>query len=51
MNQNNQETKDAIDTVLNSRLDQTIKDILIADLSREGLTPFLKEQIKNYCNE
>ena len=29
-----------------SALDQTIKDILIRDLQSEGLTDFLKEQIK-----
>jgi pimeloyl-CoA synthetase len=32
-----------------SELDQTIKDILIRDLQAEGLTDFLKEQIKAYC--
>ena len=32
-------------------LDQTIKDILIRDLKSEGLTDFLKEQIKAYCLE
>ncbi len=34
-----------------SPLDQTIKDILIRDLKSEGLTDFLKEQIKAYCLE
>ncbi len=34
-----------------SPLDQTIKDILIRDLQTEGLTDFLKEQIKAYCLE
>lgn len=34
-----------------SPLDQTIKDILIRDLQSEGLTDFLKEQIKAYCLE
>jgi hypothetical protein len=34
-----------------SPLDQTIKDILIRDLKSEGLTDFLKEQIKAYCVE
>ncbi len=34
-----------------SDLDQTIKDILIRDLQTEGLTDFLKEQIKAYCLE
>jgi hypothetical protein len=34
-----------------SELDQTIKDILIRDLQSEGLTDFLREQIKSYCLE
>lgn len=34
-----------------SDLDQTVKDILIRDLQTEGLTDFLKEQIKAYCLE
>ncbi len=34
-----------------SALDQTIKDILIRDLKTEGLTDFLREQIKVYCLE
>jgi len=34
-----------------SPLDQTIKDILIRDLQTEGLTDFLREQIKAYCLE
>jgi hypothetical protein len=34
-----------------SPLDQTIKDILIRDLKAEGLTDFLREQIKAYCLE
>lgn len=34
-----------------SPLDQTIKDILIRDLKSEGLTDFLREQIKVYCLE
>ena len=32
-----------------SALDQTIKNILIRDLQSEGLTEFLREQIKAYC--
>jgi hypothetical protein len=32
-----------------SDLDQTIKDILIRDLRTDGLTDFLREQIKAYC--
>ncbi len=34
-----------------SALDRTIKDILIRDLQNEGLTDFLREQIKAYCLE
>ncbi len=34
-----------------SELDQTIKDILIRDLQTDGLTDFLREQIKAYCLE
>lgn len=34
-----------------SDLDRTIKDILIRDLQNEGLTDFLREQIKAYCEE
>jgi hypothetical protein len=34
-----------------SELDQTIKDILIRDLQTDGLTDFLREQIKAYCVE
>lgn len=40
-----------IHLVQSSPLDQTIKDILIRDLQNEGLTEFLKEQIKAYCTE
>ena len=40
-----------IQLVQSSTLDQTIKDILIRDLTTEGLegNEFLKEQIKAYC--
>jgi len=34
-----------------SELDETIKGILIRDLEAEGLTDFLREQIKAYCLE
>ncbi len=34
-----------------SPLDETIKNILIRDLQTEGLTDFLREQIKAYCLE
>lgn len=40
-----------IELIQQSPLDQTVKDILIRDLKNEGLTDFLKEQIKAYCNE
>lgn len=40
-----------IHLIQQSPLDQTIKDILIRDLQTEGLTEFLKEQIKAYCLE
>ncbi len=34
-----------------SDLDQTIKDILVRDLRKEGMTEFLREQIISYCVE
>ncbi len=40
-----------IHLIQSSPLDQTIKDILIRDLQAEGLTDFLKEQIRVYCLE
>lgn len=40
-----------IELIQQSPLDQTVKDILIRDLKNEGLTDFLKEQIKAYCDE
>jgi hypothetical protein len=40
-----------IELIEASALDQTIKDILIRDLQTEGLTDFLREQIKAYCLE
>lgn len=40
-----------IHLIQQSDLDQTIKDILIRDLQSEGLTDFLREQIKAYCLE
>jgi hypothetical protein len=42
---------DIIHLIEESGLDQTIKDILIRDLKSEGLTDFLREQIKAYCLE
>jgi hypothetical protein len=43
--------KNIIYLIQESPLDQTIKDILIRDLQSEGLTDFLREQIKAYCLE
>jgi hypothetical protein len=43
--------KKIIELIEASALDQTIKDILIRDLQTEGLTDFLREQIKAYCLE
>ena len=40
-----------VELIQQSDLDQTIKDILIRDLQTEGLTDFLREQIKAYCLE
>jgi len=40
-----------IHLIKKSELDETIKDILIRDLKSEGLTDFLREQIKAYCLE
>ena len=40
-----------IDLIQQCPLDQTIKDILIRDLQADGLTDFLREQIKAYCLE
>lgn len=43
--------QDIIHLIEQSELDQTIKDILIRDLQQEGLTDFLREQIRAYCLE
>ncbi|MCL5666229.1 MAG: hypothetical protein M1383_00420 [Patescibacteria group bacterium] len=40
-----------INLIEKTDLDQTIKDILIRDLKSEGITEFIKEQIKAYCLE
>lgn len=40
-----------VNLIQSSELDQTIKDILIRDLQTEGLTDFLREQIRAYCLE
>ena len=42
-------TKKITDLIQSSDLDQTIKEILVRDLQSEGLTDFLREQIKAYC--
>lgn len=44
-------TQKIVHLIQQSDLDQTIKDILIRDLQTEGLTDFLREQIKAYCLE
>ena len=43
--------QDIIHLIERSELDQTIKDILIRDLQTDGLTDFLREQIRAYCLE
>lgn len=43
--------RNIIHLIKKSELDQTVKDILIRDLKSEGLTEFLREQIKAYCLE
>jgi hypothetical protein len=50
-NMNNEDIKDIIELIKASELDETIKAILIRDLESEGLTEFLREQIKSYCLE
>jgi hypothetical protein len=46
-----QSIKDIVALIKASELDGTIKNILIRDLEAEGLTDFLREQIKAYCLE
>ena len=46
-----QQVQDLIALIKESELDPTIKQILVRDLENEGLTDFLKEQIKAYCLE
>lgn len=46
-----EQIQDIIHLIEQSPLDQTIKDILIRDLQQEGLTDFLREQIRAYCLE
>lgn len=40
-----------MDLIEQSDLDRTIKDILIRDIQNEGLTDFLREQIRVFCLE
>ena len=46
-----EKTQTIINLIQQTDLDKTIKDILIRDLQNEGLTDFLREQIKVYCVE
>ncbi len=48
-NQMDEKTQKIIALIQSSPLDQTIKEILVRDLENEGLTDFLREQIKAYC--
>ncbi len=47
----NHDINKIIQLIQKSCLDQTVKDILIRDLEKDGLTDFLKEQINAYCDE
>ena len=47
----NDKIQDIIYLIEKSELDQTIKNILVRDLKEEGLTDFLREQIRAYCLE
>lgn len=47
--QNQANIENIIYLVEQSALDETIKQILIRDLKANGLTEFLREQIKAYC--
>lgn len=40
-----------IELVKASELDETIKDILVRDISEQGLSDTLKQQILVYCTE
>ena len=46
-----EKVQNIIHLIQQSELDETIKSILIRDLQSEGLTDFLREQIKAYCVE
>jgi hypothetical protein len=46
-----QQVEKIVALVQTSDLDQTIKEILVRDLQVDGLTDFMKEQIKAYCLE
>ncbi|MBI3232105.1 MAG: hypothetical protein HYZ51_03440 [Candidatus Doudnabacteria bacterium] len=42
--------EEVISIIQKSDLDQTIKDILIRDVKKEGVTEFLLEQVIAYCD-
>ena len=46
-----QDLQDIIYLIEKSDLDQTIKELLIRDLQKDGMTDFLREQIIAYCVE
>jgi hypothetical protein len=47
----NTKVQKVVDLIQKSVLDDTIKSILVRDLQAEGLTEFMREQIKAYCLE
>lgn len=49
--QDQEKIKKIIELIKQSPLDETIQEILIRDLQSEGLTDFLREQIRAYCLE
>jgi hypothetical protein len=51
MNENQDKINKIVELIKKSPLDETIQKILVRDLEAEGLTDFLKEQIKVYCLE
>jgi hypothetical protein len=46
-----EKVQNIIHLIQQSELDETIKSILVRDLQAEGLTDFLREQIRAYCVE
>lgn len=46
-----QKIEEIVHLIQESDLDQTIKDILIRDVKSEGLTDYIREQIRAYCVE